>query len=137
MNKIVALILVLLIGSSIGTYLHKKNKRLKKAEPQVQKQTSTIQPKVETSSDIKMYTMQEVAAHGANPDSNDCWTVIHDKVYDIADFIYKHPGGEQISQVCGKDGTVLFETRPMGSGTPHSETAREMLKKFYIGDLKK
>jgi cytochrome b involved in lipid metabolism len=137
MNKIVALILVLLIGSSIGTYVYKKNKNSKKVEPQVQQQTSTVQSKVETPSNVKTYTMEEVVAHGSSPDSNDCWTVIHDKVYDIAEFIYKHPGGEQIAQVCGKDGTVLFETRPMGSKTPHSEAAREMLKKFYIGDLKK
>jgi cytochrome b involved in lipid metabolism len=60
-------------------------------------------------------------------------------VYDVTKFIEasKHPGGEAIVEGCGKDATVLFATRPMGSGTPHSEKAYGFLTSFYIGDLKK
>lgn len=87
---------------------------------------------------VKTYTMEEVAAHGADPDSEECWTVIHDKVYDILEFASNsHPGGELIFEACGKDATELFETRPQGSGTPHSENARKILEQYYIGDLKK
>ena len=82
--------------------------------------------------------MAEVAAHGADSDSDECWTVIHGKVYDILDFASNsHPGGEAIFEACGTDATKLFETRPMGSGTPHSADARKILEKYYIGDLKK
>lgn len=101
--------------------------------PETQKQQASSS----IPSNIKYYTMAEVAAHGADPDSEECWTVIHGKVYDILEFASNsHPGGEMIFDACGQDGTTLFETRPMGSGTPHSENARKILEKYYIGDLK-
>jgi cytochrome b involved in lipid metabolism len=99
-----------------------------------------ITPTPETDPNLKTYTMAEVAEHGSDFDNyNGCWTVIHGKVYDITEFAdnFKHPGGEMIYQACGKDGTELFETRPEGSGTPHSANAREILEKYYIGDLRK
>ncbi len=79
------------------------------------------------------YTLDEVRAHD---NKEDCWLVLHGKVYDVTGFDTKHPGKEAILQGCGLDATELFETRPMGSGTPHSETARGFLDNFYIGDLK-
>lgn len=66
----------------------------------------------------------------------DCWLLISDKVYNVSEFS-AHPGGEAILQGCGKDATELFETRPMGSKKPHSEKARELREKYYIGDLEK
>lgn len=80
------------------------------------------------------YTMDEVGAHAT---STDCWFVIADKVYDASNAGTKHPGGDAIYQACGKDATTLFETRPMGSGTPHSEKARQYMKNYEIGLLKK
>jgi len=78
------------------------------------------------------YTMAEVAAH-ATP--SDCWLTIHEKVYDVSGFGAKHGGGEAIYEGCGKNATELFETRPMGSSTPHSDNARSFLPNFYIGEL--
>lgn len=92
-----------------------------------------------SSKQIKTYTMVEVAKHGTDQENYvDCWTVIHDKVYNITEYAdsMKHPGGEQIYQACGKDATELFENRP-GKGTPHPQSARDILEKYYIGDLKK
>lgn len=89
---------------------------------------------VAPSSNKQVYTMAEIAKH-VSDDENSCWTVIHDKVYDITDYV-NHPGGEQIYQICGKDGTALFENRP-GKGTPHPDSARKILEKYYIGDLQK
>lgn len=94
---------------------------------------------------VKTYTMEEVVKHGPeswdnedlNPDDA-CWMVIRGKVYAIPDsFTQSHPGGHAIYDGCGTDATTLFETRPSGSGKPHSENARSILEKFYIGDLKK
>ena len=78
------------------------------------------------------YTLAQVAAHAT---ADDCWLAISGKVYDVTDFIPGHPGKDAILQGCGKDATTLFEERPMGSGTPHSDTARGRLPDFYIGDL--
>ena len=86
---------------------------------------------------VKTYTMEEVYKHSNDPNNDVCWTVIHGKVYDITEYAAKgHPGGEVIYDACGVDATKLFETRPMGSKTPHSAEARKILDKYYIGDLK-
>lgn len=84
----------------------------------------------------KSYTLTEIAKHSTK---DDCWFAIEDKVYDATPFIasQKHPGGAAILEGCGKDATELFNTRPMGSGTPHSDNARDNLSNFYIGDLAK
>lgn len=54
----------------------------------------------------------------------------------VTEFISSHPGGKAILEGCGTDATELFETRPMGSGTAHSERARTLRENYYIGDLK-
>jgi len=78
------------------------------------------------------YSMDQVATHDS-PDS--CWLVIQGQVYDVTPFISNHPGGEAILEGCGQDATVLFNTRPMGSGTPHSDGARANLETYFIGTL--
>lgn len=78
--------------------------------------------------------METVAAHAS---AEDCWMVINNNVYKVTDFVASHPGGKFIIEGCGKDATQLFETRPMGSGTPHSDNARNIMAKYYIGDLKR
>jgi len=79
-------------------------------------------------------TLADVEKHSTK---EDCWLVLSGKVYDVTEMIGKHPGGEAILQGCGKDATELFETRPMGSKTPHSQKARDMAKGFEIGVLTK
>jgi len=83
------------------------------------------------------YNLEEIAKHN---NKSDCWLLINDKVYDVTDYIAgaKHPGGAAILEGCGKaNGTELFATRPMGSGTPHSEKAYGYLENFFIADLQK
>jgi cytochrome b involved in lipid metabolism len=82
---------------------------------------------------VKEFTIDEIAKHNLK---EDCWLLISGKVYNVTKNVPVHPGGEAILQGCGKDATTLFETRPMGSGTPHSEKARGYLANAYIGDLK-
>lgn len=96
--------------------------------PTTQAPTTTQPPSVRT------FTMEDVSNHNTR---NDCWLVIHDNVYDITQFIASHPGGSVITMGCGKDATVFFETRPMGSGTAHSQRARDLLAKYFIGVLVK
>ena len=83
---------------------------------------------------MKSYTLAEIAEHAS---ADDCWFAIEGKVYDVTEFIASgnHGGGDTIIEGCGLDATELFNTRPMGSGTPHSDTARGFLPNFEIGTL--
>ncbi len=136
------IIIVIALGVGIGVlnyWLSRKGAPAQQNLPPTQTMipqptTPTTTP---TTTPVKTYTMADVEAHGALGDSDECWTVIHGKVYDITEFAAtSHPGGELIYQACGSDATKLFETRPQGSGTPHSENARKILEQYYIGDLK-
>lgn len=80
------------------------------------------------------YTLEEVSKHNSK---GDCWFVVEGKVYNVTDFIAsgRHPGRDTILEGCGKDATELFNSRPMGSGTPHSDRAKKTLSGFEIGVL--
>jgi cytochrome b involved in lipid metabolism len=78
------------------------------------------------------YSLDEVSQHNQE---NDCWLVIDKKVYEVTKFVSGHPGRKAILEGCGKDATQLFETRPMGSKTAHSEVARRLMSKFLIGEI--
>ncbi|KAJ5510194.1 FMN-dependent dehydrogenase [Penicillium expansum] len=50
----------------------------------------------------------EVAKHTT---INNCWVIINDKVYDVTDFLKKHPGGVSIILAhAGRDATKAFES---------------------------
>ena len=99
---------------------------------EVQNDTEPVADKPMEQAQTQTSTLSEIAKHD---NQDDCWLLIDGKVYDVTDFVGNHPGGEAILEGCGIDSTELYETRPMGSGTPHSDSAREGLENFYIGDL--
>lgn len=86
------------------------------------------QPTVETKK--SGFTLADVAEHSSR---TDCWLAIDGTVYDVTDYIGKHPGGAQILQGCGKDATTLFQTQ--GGEGSHSSSARSMLSNYQIGPL--
>jgi len=67
------------------------------------------------------FTRAEVAKHDR---MDDCWIIIHGKVYNVTEFIPEHPGGIVITQRAGRDSTVLFESRV------HSDHAKAIMKKI-------
>jgi len=76
----------------------------------------------------KVLRMAEVQTH--NRDSENIWTVIHGKVYDVTKFLDEHPGGgEIILENAGMDSSEQFDD------VGHSSDAKEMLEDLYIGDL--
>lgn len=85
----------------------------------------------QTTTDAKEYSMDEIAQH---KDAESCWLLVEGKVYDVTNFIPQHPGGEVILKGCGQDATELFNTKD-GKGMPHSGSAHELMKDYYIGDL--
>lgn len=88
----------------------------------------------------KVYTLSEVAQHASK---DDCWAIISGDVYDLTEFINRHPGGDEILRACGTDATTLFNSRQtqdgqaVGSGAPHSQAAQEQLAKLKIGTINK
>ncbi len=74
------------------------------------------------------YTMSEVANHNT---ASDCWSVVRGQVYDLTEWIGKHPGGEKaITQLCGVDGTDKFVGKHGGSSLQENTLAG-----YEIGEL--
>ncbi len=74
-------------------------------------------------------TKEKVAQYST---AEECWTIIDGEVYDITQYLPRHPGGmDEIMQICGKDGSALF------AKVSNHETsgARSILKDYYIGSL--
>lgn len=83
--------------------------------------TDTATGDMSTAGGASSYTMADVALH-ANAES--CWSVVRGEVYDLTNWIGKHPGGERaILGLCGKDGTSAFEGQHGGSNRPESTLA--------------
>ncbi|KAF3936776.1 hypothetical protein ABW19_dt0203016 [Dactylella cylindrospora] len=79
--------------------------------------------------ETKEYTFGELAEHDQKESA---FIAIHDKVYDVTKFVDEHPGGEEVMMdVAGQDGTEAFED------IGHSDEAREILEKYYVGELKR
>ena len=70
--------------------------------------------------------MKEVSKHNTRKDA---WTVIKGNVYDITDWIDKHPGGNIIMKGVGKDATQLFKS------IGHPEYVNKILEKMKVGEL--
>eukprot|EP01027_Heterolobosea_sp_BB2_P001847 GEZU01002763.1.p1 GENE.GEZU01002763.1~~GEZU01002763.1.p1 ORF type:complete len:123 (-),score=17.18 GEZU01002763.1:52-420(-) len=41
----------------------------------------------------KAYSLDEIATHNKE---DDCWTIVHGKVYDITKYLDEHPGGKRL-----------------------------------------
>jgi len=76
---------------------------------------------------VKKYSLAEVQEKAA---AKQPWIVINDSVYDVAEFLNDHPGGEEVLlEQTGKDATEEFED------VGHSSDAREIMQKYKIGEL--
>ncbi|CAK0758443.1 hypothetical protein CVIRNUC_002620 [Coccomyxa viridis] len=71
------------------------------------------------------YTLSEVSKH-CTP--QDCWMVVHGKVYDVTRWVAFHPGGSLIYVRAGEDCTYLFDAY-------HPLSARRVLDKYVIGTI--
>lgn len=74
------------------------------------------------------FTMASVTTHSS---ADSCWTVIRGGVYDLTQWVTKHPGGKSaILRLCGTDGTAAFDGQHKGQGRPE-----DTLTTFKIGTL--
>lgn len=124
MNKIGLTITLAILVVSVGVGILLANNR----SPEVSK----VKPDA-------TYSAGDIAMHDSR---SDCWTIISDTVYDITDYVSRHPGGNEILRACGRDATTLFKTRTdengrtVGTGAPHSQTAEQMLSNYKVGTLR-
>ncbi|CAL7952123.1 unnamed protein product [Xylocopa violacea] len=79
--------------------------------------------------ELVKYSLKEVAKHNGT-DGETIWIVVHDMVYDVTNYMDKHPGGrELLEEYAGQDATRGFEE------TGHSSDAKRILKSFIVGEL--
>lgn len=75
--------------------------------------TPTLTPKATPSTVSGTFSAAQVAAHNSQ---SSCYSIIGGSVYDLTTYIPKHPGGSrEILDICGKDGSALFEAQHGGS----------------------
>lgn len=92
-------------------------------------QQTIEQSKGDASQTLAQYTATDVSTHN---NTASCWTIIDGFIYDLTQFIGRHPGGEKaISNVCGVDGAAVFQDAHHGSTRKMAE-----LQKYLIGVLK-
>ncbi|KAF9428636.1 hypothetical protein BGZ94_001659 [Podila epigama] len=79
-------------------------------------------------SEVKTFSYADLADHSSR---DSLYLVVEGKVYDCTEFIDEHPGGEEVLlDEAGRDATESFED------VGHSDEAREIMYKMYVGDLK-
>eukprot|EP01133_Synstelium_polycarpum_P015306 gene15306-18133_t len=73
---------------------------------------------------LPVFTLEEVAKHNKR---EDCWVIVHGKVYNVTSYISQHPGGDVILANAGKDSTTLFDKSSM------TASAWIVMKDYFIG----
>ncbi len=77
------------------------------------------------------YTMDEVSKHNT---AESLWIAVDNKVYDVTEFLEKHPGGPKaLLYFGGKNATEKFNS--IGNHI-ESTTLPGLLEKIYIGSVK-
>ncbi|RWR87106.1 cytochrome b5-like protein [Cinnamomum micranthum f. kanehirae] len=76
----------------------------------------------------KVFSLSEVSLHSSK---NDCWLIIHGKVYDVSKFLDEHPGGDKVLVDASADGDASDAFEDVGHGT----AARSIMNNYSIGVL--
>lgn len=102
--------------------------KAKEAGEEAKDEAAAATSEAKADMDDKEYSMDEVEKHN---NVDDCWAVIDGDVYDLTDWVGQHPGGaDKIEQLCGTDGTAMFEGHHEGDAHPHAK-----IESFKIGEL--
>ena len=79
---------------------------------------------------MKGFSREEVARHRSK---DSLWIAHADKVYDVTDFVQRHPGGADI--LVEHAGGCVSDVMSSSDPHQHSNAAYQILNKYYIGDL--
>ena len=71
------------------------------------------------------FTWEEIVEHDMK---SSCWIVVRGKVYDVTEFVPKHPGGDIIMDGAGGDCTPMWE-----SYHPRALAAKGPQQRYWIG----
>ena len=81
-----------------------------------------------SSSATTSYTLADVATHNTQ---SDCWAAIDGGVYNLTEWINRHPGGrDKIIALCGTDATKAFHGQHDDQAKPNTQLAS-----FKVGEL--
>ncbi|MCG5535387.1 cytochrome b5 domain-containing protein [Ectothiorhodospira mobilis] len=88
----------------------------------------------DTHKESKPIPLQEVARHDHR---KDCWMVIDAQVYDITDYLPRHPGSmDPVLEWCGREATEAWDTKgDADSPRVHSRGAHYLLQRYHLGPL--
>lgn len=65
--------------------------------------------------------------------SSDCWSIVGKGVYDLTDYVKKHPGGQSlITAICGRNGTKAFKSQHSGDSSVSS-----ILSSYKVGTIRR
>lgn len=131
MKKIIlGIVLIGVVAFAYYYYAASQEQSTNTAVPSTSSKSETEQSQL---AEVEKYSMAELSTHN---NKEDCWLLLDGKIYDVTPYVKSgfHPGKEAILMGCGKDATEIFNNRPNGSGS-HSERARNMLSKYYKGEL--
>ncbi|WP_051207582.1 cytochrome b5 domain-containing protein [Saccharospirillum impatiens] len=85
----------------------------------------------ESDARVREITLDELATHNS---ADSCWKEIEGLVYDVTDFIDRHPTPASVmTQWCGRPSTEGWVDK--GNGRPHSQGAEALLDDFLVGYL--
>lgn len=110
---------------------HKKQKHNINRKTSTKKSRKTI--KIQHAAGNKKITLKELSRHNKH---SDAWIAINGNVYNITDWIDKHPGGDIIMKGVGKDATKMFKNIRGGDGHPEF-VIKKILPRYKIGVLTK
>ncbi|XP_074578479.1 uncharacterized protein LOC141834974 [Curcuma longa] len=78
--------------------------------------------------ELKSFSPDEISLHTTK---QDCWLSIGGKVYDVADFLEEHPGGEDVILHASASGDATQAFEEVG----HSSSAISLMKSYLIGTV--
>jgi len=113
--------LVVFVGIFVGAYVLPMIQKDKAIELQKAQEKSAV-----TGTRVAGFAITDVAVHSKE---TDCWVVVDKNVYDVTNFITKHPGGKKaIIGNCGKDASIVFNSK-------HPISAKDTLEDYFVGVL--
>jgi len=133
------IIFAIIITAVLAAGLVLREQNLKNNQPlELNQNVSSTPPNSSTNSSNSLannliLNSSEIIKHN---NSLDCWLIINNKVYNVTNFLFVHPGGAStMIPYCGKDATVAFNTKDLSNPKPHSQNAQQLLSSYYIGNL--